>query len=74
MKQHLKKCSHCGASEKNDIEDNIERLLSCTNCVADIKLKGGWTGDGYGVLTHMIKTYGIDTIRAHHYKMKLEKI
>lgn len=71
---NFKKCSHCVASDKEEIEHNLVSINNCTNCLVDIQMKGKWTGDGYAILNNMIKKHGIETIKSHWFKLKLENI
>lgn len=68
-------CSSCGADVNNlTLEENLEAMKNCTNCIADLKTNGKWTGNGYRIMTFLVEKHGIDVVRLTEQKLKFEKI
>ena len=67
-------CIYCGADENNSIEENLECINSCTNCIADLTIKGKWTGVGYKIMEMMIKKHGLDYVKYTSQKMAFKKV
>lgn len=68
-------CPHCSADPDNDtLEDCIQKLNNCTNCLSDLKLKGNWTGDGQKIAERLVEIYGIDHIKFTVEKVEFEEI
>jgi len=68
------RCPYCGASIHDDIMEAIESIENCTNCLADLKLNGGWTGIGHSIMTYFVEKHGINYVRDSLKKMKLQRI
>ncbi len=58
-------CRFCCCDPENDnLSEAIEKLFNCTNCRADIGLKGNWTGNGWPALLALIKKHGKEAVAA----------
>lgn len=56
------RCRFCGAQVGGELEETLEALLSCTNCIADIAMRGSWTGIGVTILDDLKRRYGAEAI------------
>ena len=67
-------CSSCGADfNKRTLEENLELISNCTNCLADLKLNGNWTGSGFRIMTKLIEKYGIKVVKLTNEKLQFER-
>lgn len=68
-------CNYCGADfNNNTLEDNLESINSCTNCLVDLQSKGKWTGIGYNIMIKLIEKHGLDIVKYTNQKRLFERI
>lgn len=68
-------CSSCGADfKRNSLEENLELMSNCTNCLADLKLKGKWTGVAHNIMSKLVEKHGIKTVKYTNEKINFERI
>jgi len=71
----LSRCNFCGADlNKCTLEENLELIQNCTNCVADLKLKGKWTGSANYIMAQLIERHGIKLVVLTNEKLRFMKI
>lgn len=70
----MKKCSHCGANTKDELEDIIECMIDCANCLADLKMNGNWTGVAHNIMLEMVDKYGVETVQLTYEKVKFKRM
>jgi len=68
------RCSHCGANTEDELEDVIECMMDCPNCLADLKMKGNWTGVAHNIMLEMVEKHGIETVRLTHEKIAFKRL
>jgi hypothetical protein len=68
-------CSYCGADFNNcSLEENLESISSCTNCLVDLRSNGKWTGIGYNIMQKLIEKHGIEKVRYTNQKLAFLKV
>ena len=67
-------CSSCGADfERHTLEENLELMSNCPNCLSDLKSKGKWTGVAHNIMNKLVELHGIKTVKYTLEKLMFER-
>jgi len=70
----MRRCSHCGANTMDELEDVIENIINCPNCLADLKMKGKWTGVAHNIMLKMVEKHSIETVQLTFEKVMFKRL
>ena len=62
VSERRKHCRFCGASADMPLDDALDALINCVNCLSDIQLRGQWTGVGNRIFHELAEAHGRDAL------------